>query len=82
MAESNEIRYEIKADVSGSQKVKGLTAEFKEQKDAVEGVFRVDGAPPPDHPVLHDGVKGGLFPVFLLHRHHVIVGHENGRLAL
>ena len=40
MAESNEIRYEIKADVSGSQKVKGLTAEFKEQKDAVEGVSK------------------------------------------
>ena len=38
MAESSEIRYEIKADVSGSQKVKGLTEELKDQKDAVESV--------------------------------------------
>ena len=38
MAESNEIRYDIKADVSGGQKVKGLTEELKDQKAAVEGV--------------------------------------------
>ena len=38
MAESSEIRYEIKADVSGSQKVKGLTEELKDQKNAVESV--------------------------------------------
>lgn len=38
MAESNEIRYEIKADVSGDQKLKRFTEELKDQKDAVESV--------------------------------------------
>lgn len=38
MAESNEIRYEIKADVSGGQKLERFTDELREQKDAVESV--------------------------------------------
>ena len=51
-------------------------------QDAVEGHFRIQRAPAPHGPVPDDGGKGRHVPVFLLHRHHIVVSHQHGRLPI
>ena len=50
-------------------------------KNAVEGDLCVQGAASPEDAVLNDSGKGGLVPLFLVDRHHVVVRHHNGGVA-
>ena len=46
-------------------------------KYAVEGHLGIQSAPAPHDAVFDHGLKSGLLPVILIHRHHVIMGHQH-----
>ena len=46
-------------------------------EDTVEGSLGIQRAPSPEDTVLDDAGKGRLVPAFLVHRHHVVVGHHH-----
>ena len=50
-------------------------------ENAVEGDLGVQGAAAPEDAVLNDSGEGGLVPLFLVDRHHIIVRHHNGGIA-
>ena len=49
---------------------------------AVKGDLGVKGAASPQHAVLNDALEGRLFPVLLLHRHHIKVRHHDRSLIV
>ncbi len=51
-------------------------------KDAVEGDLGIQGTPAPENTVLQNGSEGRLFPVLLVDRHHIVVGHEDSGISV
>ena len=46
-------------------------------QNAVEGDLGIQCAATPHDAVFNDGFKSGLFPLVFVHRHHIIVCHQN-----
>ena len=51
------------------------------RENTVEGGLGVQGASAPENTVFNHGIEGRFLPVFLFHGHHIVVGHEDGRLT-
>ena len=51
-------------------------------ENAVEGGLGVQGATAPEDTVLQDARKGRLLPALLVHRHHIVVGHQHRRVPV